>query len=82
MLGDLPTQGKLVFQQVTQLPYMALLPRNFIQSEVSIHTTCKAGLNADVKTPNITFQLVLQQLHVFVALFTAALQGLVHQRQV
>ena len=36
----LPTQGKLVLQKVTELMCMASLPRNFIQSGVSIYATC------------------------------------------
>ena len=64
-------------QQVTYLKCMAWLPRNFIQSEVSIHTTrnnliqcCKTGLNVGVKT---SFAAMLQnKLHVSDARFTVA----------
>ena len=38
MLRVLPTHGKLVLQQVKQLPRMVWLPHNLIQSEVSIFT--------------------------------------------
>ena len=59
MLRVLPAQGKLVLQQVTWLP------RNFIQSEVSIHATCnnlicgKTGSNFGGKTRIIAIQLDL-----------------------
>ena len=42
-LRVLLAQGKLVLKQVTQLPCMALLPRNYIQSEVSINTRLAAS---------------------------------------
>ena len=59
--------GKPVLQQVTQVLGMAWLPRNFIQSDVSIHTTCnnliycKEGLSVGGKTHIIAFELVFQQ---------------------
>ena len=40
MLRVLLAQDRLVLQQVTYILCMALLRRNFIQSEVSIHTAC------------------------------------------
>ena len=40
MLRVLLSQGKLGLQQETLLGCMALLLRNFIQSEVRIHTSC------------------------------------------
>ena len=40
VLRVLPTQGKPVLQEVTELPCMAWLPRNFIQSKLSIRATC------------------------------------------
>ena len=40
MLRVLLSQGKLGLQQGTLLGCMALLLRNFIQSEVRIHTSC------------------------------------------
>ena len=46
---------------------MACLLSNFIQSEVSIHTTCndliwcKTGLNVVSNTRNVAFELILQQ---------------------
>ena len=77
MLRILPAQGKLVLQQVTYLKCKAWLPRNFIQSEVSIHTTCdnliqccKTGLNVGDKK---SFAAMLQnKLQVSDARFTVA----------
>ena len=37
VLRVLPTQDELLLQRVTQRPFMAWFPRNFMQSEVSIH---------------------------------------------
>ena len=70
-LRVLPAQGKLVWQKVKKLPCIAWLPRNFNQSEVSIHATCKnlicrkTGLNVGSKTRNISFQLVGKQVTRF-----------------
>ena len=63
---------------------MALLPRNFIQSEVRTQQAtcdnlicCKTGLNVGGQKRNIAIQFVSQQLqtklHVFVIRFTVAL---------
>ena len=76
MLRVLPAQCKLVLQQVMYLQCIAWLPRTFIQSEVSIYTTCKnlicckTGLNVGDKT---SFAAMLQtKLHVSDACFTVA----------
>ena len=67
MLRVLLAQDKLCLQQVTQPLCMASLPRNPIQSKVSIHATCsnliycKTDLNVGGRTRNIAFKLDLQQ---------------------
>ena len=69
MLRVLQGQGKLVLQQVTYLSCMGWLPRNFIQSEVSIDAThnhlkcCKTGLGVGGKTRNMAFSCTFL-LHV------------------
>ena len=61
MLRILPVQGKPVLQEVTYFPCMVCLPRNFIQSKVSIHATCndliccKTGLMWVVKRATSLF---------------------------
>ena len=87
MLRLLPAQGKLVLQQLTKLPCTAWLPRNFIQSEISILTTgnnlicCETGLSYG-KTGSKSVQIVSQHcwgtwlkamLHVLPPTFKPAL---------
>ena len=68
ILRILPAQGKCAWQKVKKRPSIAWLPRNFNQSEVSIHATsknlicCKTGFNVGGKTRNISFQLVAKQV--------------------
>ena len=59
---------QMSWQKVKKRPSIAWLPRNFNQSEVSIHATsknlicCKTGFNVGGKTRNISFQLVAKQV--------------------
>ena len=69
MLRVLLAQGKLVLQQVTYIPCMALLPRNFIQSEVSIHTACSKRVTSFF---NSFCSNVEKQVALFVTPFTVA----------